>query len=336
MLFGAHVSIAGGLVKALDRAEEIGAEVLQIFVSSPHSFKITKYSDDDIVTFVKEYKKQGFKGLFFHAVYLINLASEKEYLVNLSEESIVHYLRIGERLDAVGTIVHLGSVGKNIELLVDSVTRNDKQGLFGCRDGKAFRERSFSGSSTTKGRSDRIQKDFNTNDESIRLFSQVVASIKKILDQTPQSQKFIIENNAGGGGRIGATLEELIYFHKEINSDRLAFCIDTQHLFATGVNVADKQEFGDWLEKFDNNIGIDHLVCIHANDSKAELGSKHDRHENIGVGKIGRKGFINILSQPLLKNKPFILEVPGYEGKGPDKHNLERIKQLGVSGLRKK
>lgn len=284
MLFGGHVSIAGGLNKALERGESIGAEVIQIFVSSPHSFKLNNYSDNDIDTFVRLYKQKGFKGLFIHAVYLINLASEKEYLVKLSEESLIHYLNIGDKLGSVGTIVHLGSLGKGREV----ITSDPK-------------------------------------------YKQVIESIKRILKSTPSSQKCIIENNAGGGGRIGAGLEELIYFHENIQSERLGFCIDTQHLFATGVNVGDKDLFGKWIMGFDKNIGINNLTCVHLNDSKTKLGSKIDRHENIGMGNIGEQGFKNTLSQSLLKDIPFILEVPGFDKKGPDKMNLDIIRKLAKS-----
>jgi deoxyribonuclease-4 len=159
---------------------------------------------------------------------------------------------------------------------------------------------------------------------------QVILAIKKVLEATPLSQLLIMENAAGGGGRVGATLEELIQIYKAVNSTRFKVCLDTQHLFATGIDVRNPTEFSQWLEIFDREIGINNLVCVHLNDSQTELGSKHDRHENIGEGKIGREGIKNILNQPLLQDKPLILEVPGFAGKGPDKKNIEILRELLV------
>lgn len=289
MNFGAHVSVAGGLENAINKAKLIGCDVLQIFVSPPQSFRTTDYSEEQITLFKKLYQSAGFGGLFLHAIYLLNLASDNPRLVNLSKESLVHYLEMGDRLGAKGTIVHLGSYK-------------------------------------------------NANVEKLK--TQVIESIKDILNKTPKSQHLIVENCASRAeavakegrvsGKIGKSLNELVEINERVKSDRLSFCIDTQHLFASGVDVRDYQIFESWLHDFDERIGIDNLVCIHANDSKSELGSEHDRHENIGEGKIGEEGFRNILNQPLLQNIPFILETPGHDPKhkGPDKENLEKLKGL--------
>ncbi|MEK7499378.1 MAG: TIM barrel protein, partial [Patescibacteria group bacterium] len=75
-------------------------------------------------------------------------------------------------------------------------------------------------------------------------------------------------------------------------------------------------------------IGIKQLVCVHANDSKTPFASAKDRHENIGAGEIGQEGFRHILAQPLLRDKPFILEVPGTNNSGPNKHNADILRAL--------
>lgn len=288
MYFGAHVSVAGGLQNAISKGHAMDADVLQIFVSAPQSFRITHYSDDQIGEFKKLYQNAGFSALFFHAIYLINLASENQSLVELSKKSLIHYLTMGDKLGAVGTIVHLGSYNggkkKTVNEIATPLARNDNK------------------------------------------MNQVIESIQKILQRVPQSQKLIVENCAGK--KIGKNLEELIEIHKRVKSDRLAFCIDTQHLYASGIDVSSRTIFGNWLLKFNRSIGIDNLVCMHANDSKSDLGSELDRHENIGEGKIGEDGFRNILSQPLLQNKAFILETPGVARSGPDRQNLDRLRIL--------
>ncbi len=278
MIIGAHVSIAGGLDRLLLKAKEIGADAIQIFITPPQTFKEKEYSKKDVNFFLNQYKKIGFNGLFFHAIYLLNLTSDKEYLVNLSKKSLIYYMKMGERFGAIGTIFHVGS----------------------CKSQKCiFPNKKLS------------------------------QDIDEILEKTPKNQFLIIENSAGGGGRVGVDLDELAnIFNSVKNKDRLRFCIDTQHLFATGIDVSNYKIFNKWLLDFDQKIGINNLICIHLNDSKTELGSKVDRHENIGEGKIGKKGFQQIFRQPLLQSKLFITEVPGFDNKGPDKDNLNIIKKL--------
>lgn len=303
MQIGAHVSVAGGLQKAVQKGQAIGADILQIFVSGPQSYRTTDYSDSQIEEFKKLYHSVGFGGLFLHAIYLINLASDRLDLVERSKASLIHYMQMGDRLGAEGVIVHVGSFNK-----IKSVSSS-----------RIYSRVNSSDATTDSNIHPLINSvDFN--------YTQVVESIKYILNKTPKSQKFIIENCAGG--KIGKDLDESVLLQKLIDSERVYFCIDTQHLFASGIDVRDEKIFGDWLKDFDRHIGIDRLACIHANDSKSELGSNHDRHENIGMGKIGEVGFSNILRQPLLQHKPFILEVPGYNGNGPDRENIQTLRSL--------
>ena len=87
------------------------------------------------------------------------------------------------------------------------------------------------------------------------------------------------------------------------------------------------------LDEFDRVVGIAQLRCLHLNDSMTDLGSNRDRHENIGDGQIGEDGFRRILGHPALQGLPGILEVPGIEGKGPDRENMDRIRRLHREGL---
>lgn len=294
MIVGAHVSASGGLVNAIYKAESLGCDVFQMFPSSPQTFKTPDHSPESITAFINEYKNHNFQSFFFHAIYLINLASENQRLVDLSKESLISYLQIGSTLGAVGTIVHLGS--------------------YGWRAGKG-EGRLLKMEDRTFGRSQ------------IQILDRVVGHITDILQVTPEDQLLIAEN-AAGSSKIGGTLEDLVYLFQKVNSDRLRFCIDTQHLFASGINSANGREFNIYLDLFDRQIGIKNIICVHANDSKSALGSAHDRHENIGDGQIGIEGFHEILSQPALQDKPFILETPGFDDKGPDKKNLEILRSL--------
>ena len=109
MLVGAHVSTAGGLVRALDRAEERGAESMQIFNQSPRAWRPTKYSADDFAAFRERFATSSVESVFIHAVYLINVASDDAEVRRKSLASLTHALSVGEGIGAGGVIVHPGS-----------------------------------------------------------------------------------------------------------------------------------------------------------------------------------------------------------------------------------
>jgi deoxyribonuclease-4 len=123
---------------------------------------------------------------------------------------------------------------------------------------------------------------------------------------------------------------------KEVASPRLKVCFDTQHAFSSGYDVATAGGLAATVEEFEREVGLAHLVAIHANDSKCPLGGGVDRHENIGEGHIGRAGFEVIMAHPAFRDLPFLLEVPGFpkEGKkpeGPDKENVDRLKAIAAA-----
>ncbi len=157
---------------------------------------------------------------------------------------------------------------------------------------------------------------------------QVVESIKKVLNGAPGQAKLILEISAGAGGSIGGTFRELEEILNQVQDDRLKVCIDTQHAFGAGYDVKTLIGLNNVLEEFDQEIGFQNLAAIHANDSKVEYKSGKDRHENIGEGFIGREGFENMINHTKLEDVPFILEVPGFSGAGPDRENVELLKSL--------
>ena len=85
------------------------------------------------------------------------------------------------------------------------------------------------------------------------------------------------------------------------------------------------------MEEFDREIGLERLAAVHANDSKCPLGGGLDRHENIGVGYLGKDGFATIMAHPAFADVPFLLEVPGYENEGPDEPNVDTLKAIRIS-----
>jgi deoxyribonuclease-4 len=130
------------------------------------------------------------------------------------------------------------------------------------------------------------------------------------------------------GAHIGASFVELGRMIKAIDDKRVKICLDTEHCFAAGYDIADTEGVKAAMEEFDREIGLDKLVAVHANDAKVEHGSGIDRHENIGEGYIGLDGFEVIMSHPAFQDVPFLLEVPGPDKKGPDRENMDRLKAI--------
>ena len=160
------------------------------------------------------------------------------------------------------------------------------------------------------------------------VLDQAGVALKQVLDNTDDNVQLIIENCAGMGAQIGASFEELGRLIRAVGSDRLKICLDTEHAFAAGYNIADPQGIEKAMAEFDAEIGLDRLVVVHANDAKVEFASGVDRHENIGEGYIGIEGFETIMAHPAFADVPFLLEVPGMDKKGPDKPNLDRLKDI--------
>jgi len=140
----------------------------------------------------------------------------------------------------------------------------------------------------------------------------------------------LLENTVGSGAQIGGRFEELRAirdYAARLTDVPVGYCLDTCHLLAAGYDVASAAGLCETVRQADRLLGIDNVKLIHANDSKAPLGSHVDRHANIGEGHIGRAGFRRILAHPELRSKPFILETP-VEHDGDDRRNLENLKKL--------
>lgn len=157
---------------------------------------------------------------------------------------------------------------------------------------------------------------------------QVIDYCTRILEATPDDSWLILENAAGMGGAVGSKFAELGRILKNCQSDRVKICLDTQHSFAAGYDLKTPAGLDKALAEFDEEIGLERLVAVHANDSKPPLGGGLDRHENIGDGQIGRDGFVNILSNKAFADVPFLLEVPGFDNEGPDAKNVAILKEL--------
>ena len=274
---GAHVSSAGRIDKAVDRAVEVGAESFQIFGAAPQMWKRKHHPDEDTESYRQKFREAKLNSSFIHAVYLINLASPDDELLRKSTDTLTAELDLASRIGADGVIFHVGShMGSGFD----------------------------------------------------HALPRIAASMKEALDRTPDDALLLIENNAGQGRSVGSTFPEISAIMNAVDNPRVRICLDTCHAHAAGYNVATIAGLKETMDEFQRELGADTLVAIHANDSKTELGSGKDRHENIGQGSIGMKAFRRMVRNRVLRKAAWLLEVPGYEGGGPGKADVDILKAL--------
>jgi deoxyribonuclease-4 len=161
-----------------------------------------------------------------------------------------------------------------------------------------------------------------------RVLPQIAKALTKVLKETPDDAWIILENSAGQGGSVGSKFAELGAIMGKVKRARLKVCVDTEHAFAAGYNLAERAGLDAAMGEFDREIGLEQLVAVHANDSKIALGGGVDRHDNIGAGHIGKAGFEVIMAHAAFRDVPFLLEVPGFENEGPDKRNVDILKKI--------
>lgn len=143
----------------------------------------------------------------------------------------------------------------------------------------------------------------------------------------------LLENAAGAGDTVGRSFEELAQVIAAADGDeRLGVCLDTQHLWASGVPFASIEEADELVELIADTVGLERLRCLHLNDSKVAFGANKDRHENIGEGSIGTEGLSALLGHPELQGLPAVLEVPG-DGDGPRAEDVVAARKAWTAGL---
>lgn len=164
---------------------------------------------------------------------------------------------------------------------------------------------------------------------------QGIKAVAKGLIQAARGLKshrltILLENTAGSGAQIGSMFEELAELRGLARRGlgfRIGFCLDTAHSLAAGYDVASANGLRETVKRIERVLGLENVPVIHANDSKAPLGSRVDRHQHIGRGYIGLEGFRRILNHPKLRAKAFILETP-VDKQNDDRRNVEALKSL--------
>lgn len=291
--FGSHVSCAGGLLQAVERARELGCQCLQIFVSTPRAWPVAEKliplakatgrkrsgksepmgdstpTDQDPRRFQQAVAEAGLEAPIAHACYLINLASPDPKLWNQSTEALWVEWKRAEELQLSGIVLHPGA----------HTTASVDQGL-----------------------------------------ENVIRGIRAVESQLrPQHCPLLLENTAGQGTCLGWKIEQLGYLLKQLSSPMVQICWDTCHALAAGYDFRTPNGLREMVAELQRCKVLEAIRAVHVNDSMKDCGSRVDRHEHIGLGYIGDRGWKLFLESTEFRDLPMYLETEkGVDENGED------------------
>lgn len=257
MLFGCHVSVAGGLQNAPLNAGALGCEIFQFFSRSPQGGPAPKITPEMLDQFAENAKAHDLKEWVVHTPYYINFGSELEKTRQASTRIVREELERASLLGATYVMFHPGSAGKG--------------------------ERGQAMTWTAEG-------------------------IKQVYEDYEGSAQLLLEISAGAGAVIGASFDEVAEILERVDHPDMGVCFDTAHAFASGYDLRTEEAVNETFATFDKIVGLKRLKISHCNDSKVELGARKDRHEHLGEGFIGKKGFEAIVHHPKLQHLNLYLE----------------------------
>jgi deoxyribonuclease-4 len=259
---GAHVSASGGVDKAPENANQIGAKAFALFTKNQKQWFSNPLTLASIKLFRDNCERYNYKPfqILPHDSYLINLGHPDQEQLEKSRTAFLDEMQRCEQLGLDRLNFHPGSHLNTI-----------------------------------------------SSEECLK---RIAESINVVLGKT-KGVTAVIENTAGQGTNMGHKFEHL----KEIidnveDKSRVGVCIDTCHAYTSGYDVKTQEGFRKTFEEFEKIVGFKYLKGMHLNDSKKELGTRVDRHDNLGIGFIGEEPFAILMNDPRFDNIPLILETP--------------------------
>ena len=289
MKLGRHMPVASKPVEALKLAREIGCDCVQIFVTNPRAWQVPGASPALESAFREAAQHFGLHPVVVHATYLINLASQREDIVEHSVTLLRATLERAARYHAASVVFHIGSHGGAGE-------------------------------------------DVGTD--------RLICGIRRVLDGSPEDIRLLLENDTGGGGKLGYRMENLATVLDALpdTAHRLGVCLDTAHLWGAGFDIGTSAGAETVLAHVDTTLGLHRVHVLHVNDTPKALGSHLDHHARLGEGLIGQEGLRTILRAPALSHVAAVLETPLCESKpdhidwAAERNHIVRVRKL--AGLR--
>jgi len=281
LLLGAHMSIDGGVYRAIERARAIGCTATQMFVKNNMQWFARPLTREEIHRFLDHVQRGELGSIFAHANYLINLAATNPQFHANSLRALAEELTRADQLELPFLVLHPGAhLGAGEEAGLAKIAR-----AIDC----------------------------------------VFAKIPKV------KTRIALETTAGQGSCLGEKFEHLACIIENVREpERLCVCLDTAHVFAAGYEIGNESGVKRTFREFDRVIGLSRLTAIHVNDSKTPRGSRVDRHEHIGKGKIGLSAFRFIMRDRRFRKIPKVLETPKGKDLAEDVENLKTLRKLSV------
>ena len=281
ILLGAHMSIGGGVHRAIERSCSIECNAMQIFVKNNMQWFARPLERAEIKAFIEHAQRCHLDSVFAHANYLINLAATNPQFHANSLRALAEELTRADQLELPFLVMHPGA----------HLGAGEQAGL-----------------------------------------DKIVGSIDAVHTVLPKVKtKIALETTAGQGSCLGDRFEQIAYVIDNVREpERLCVCLDTAHVHAAGYDLATEASTRKMFTEFDRTIGLARLAALHLNDSKTERGSRVDRHEHIGKGKIGLKAFRYIMREPRFRKIPKVLETPKGKELLEDVENMKTLRALAL------
>ena len=280
ILLGAHMSIGGGVHRAIERSRSIECTAMQIFVKNNMQWFARPLEPAEISAFLDHAQRGELQSAFAHANYLINLATTNPRFHANSLRALSEELVRADQLELPFLVLHPGA----------HLGAGDEAGL-----------------------------------------AKIAASLDRVFAGLPKKTKtrLALETTAGQGSCLGHRFEHLTHIIANVREpERLCVCLDTAHVFAAGYELATEKLTKRMFAEFDRIVGLEHLVALHLNDSKTARGSRVDRHEHIGKGRIGLEAFRFIMRDRRFRKIPKVLETPKGKELKEDVENMRTLRSL--------
>lgn len=270
---GAHTSASGGVYNAILHAQEIGAKAFALFTKNQKRWDAKPFDTKTLDKWFALLDESGIepKHILPHDSYLINLGHPEKEKLERSRNAFIDEMQRCEVLGLDRLNFHPGS-----HLVKFTKKQKEDEALVGEIEEKCL--------------------------------DVIAESINIALDKT-SGVCAVIENTAGQGSNLGYKFEHLAYIIDKVeDKSRVGVCIDTCHMFTAGYDIRTKEAYDKTFDEFDKIVGFKYLKGMHINDSKPPLGSRVDRHHNLGKGEIGLDAFRFIMNDERMDDIPLVLE----------------------------
>jgi deoxyribonuclease IV len=315
---GLHVPISGGISNSVDNALNLHCNAFQIFSRNPRGWAAKPLETQEIKNFRTKLEASKIRSdsICVHMPYLPNLSSPDNSLYEKSIRVLLEELQRCSLLGISYLVLHLGSNhGSGKENGINRFVNACSLALEKYRSSSHLKPANSATTSSSSSESP----------------ARHIKTKKGNIEQhTSNRVTILLENNVGHKNTIGSRFEDIRLILDRLNvfKDSVGVCLDSCHAFAAGYDLRSKTLVDSTLGQFDEVIGLKHLKIVHLNDSRDELGSNLDRHENLGRGKIGNEGITALCTHKSISSVPFIMETPSENHEEDMKTVLNLINRL--------